>query len=777
MLRFKLKLAIRNLLKNKIYSALIIGGFSIGFTAFILIGLFYNAEHNIDTGFSNHKNMYRLYDTKKNLCNLDYELNTPLAENYPEIENTCPMEYSSGFKITIKDNETKNYTQVKHLIITNNNFFDIFSAEVVASLSDKPFSELNSLVITESVAKRIYGDKNPLGRTLNNEFLTGTVSAVIKDLPSNSSFKAELLLNSENEEFQMSQTCDNGICIYPTSHFLLLKDNTSIQQFSAKLNSTIKAFNTNVDNLALQPLTSIYLSDLQFQNDIHEKGNSKTLIIFLSIGILIILLSSINYLNYTISLQYAKMKEIGINKINGASSWQLISNSFFEIIIGIVVSIFISVLLASLLLPYTETLFGHNITLSDINFLQLIPVFLITIFSIIILNSIAPIYILSRFNIRYFLNKGRTLKGKQLGVKAMSTFQLTVSIALIAIVIVIFKQIDYVKHYDLGFNEEHLIKIDIPYLYPNPELIKKEMDKIPFIESSALSDGNPGGIKLMMGSGDKNNEFMINCVYVSNDYLNTMGVDLINGRDFLLGDKGKACLLNEKAVKEFGWNSIENKKYNNGGSNGFEVVGMVHDFNVQSLHANIDPVALIYDPEHRFDALSIRIVSGNIREQLNQIEKIWKQLLPEDPFSFEFYDSIFQKMYAKEEKLAKSIAFFSLIAVILTCMGILGQIFLICLNKRKEIGIRKVNGAKVSEIMIMLNKGFIKWIVMAFIIATPVAYYAMYKWLENFAYKSNLNWWVFALAGVIAIVISLLAVSWQSFRAATVNPVEALKNE
>lgn len=776
MLRFKLKLAIRNLLKNKMYSALIIGGFSIGFTAFILISLFYNAEHNVDTGFLNYKNIYRLYDTKKNTCNLDYKLNIPLSEKYPEIENTCPMEYTSGFKITIKDEETKKFTQVDHLIVTDNNFFDIFSVDVIASLSNKPFSSINSVILTESVAKRLYGDKNPLGRTLKSDFFSGVVSAVIKDLPPNSSFKAELLLNSDNKSFQMSQNCNNGECYYPTSHFLLMKNTTDISHFTKKLNLTIKEFNTNVDSLALQPLTDIYLSKLSLQDN-NEKGSSKALIIFLSIGILIILLSSINYLNYTISIQYAKMKEIGIHKINGANRWQMISNSLIEITFGIFISILISVILTSLFLPYTEILFGHKIVVTDINFFQLIPVFSLTITGIIIINSLAPIYILSRFNITNFLNNGRSLKGKQLGIKAMSTFQLTVSIVLIAVVIIIFKQLEFVKHYNLGFNEEHLIKIELPYLYSNPSLIKKEMTKLSFVENSALSDGIPGRIKLTMGSGSKENNFMISCINISDDYLKTMGINLIDGRNFLKSDKNKSCILNEEAIKQFGWNNIENKKYNNGNNNGYEVVGLVNNFNVQSLHSGISPVALIYDPDHRFDALSIKLKPGNIGKQIKQLQEVWKELLPDEPFNFQFYDSISQAMYAKDKQLAQSITFFSLIAVILTCMGILGQIFLICLNKTKEIGVRKVNGAKIHEIIMMLNKGFIKWLVIAFIIATPIAYYAMHKWLENFAYKTHLNWWLFLLAGFITLTITLLTVSWQSYRAATMNPVEALKNE
>lgn len=774
MIRFKLKLAIRNLLKNKLYSSLIIGGFAVGFTASILIALFYNAEHNVNTQFKNYKNIYRVYDAKRNKGALDYELYPVFKEQYPDIEDACPMEYSSNFEFNIKDADTNNYTRIKYSISTTNDFFNIFSTEVLASLSDKPFRDIHSAVITESVAKRLYGDKNPLGRTIKQEFFSATISAVIRDLPKNSSFQAELLLNAKNKDFQFSQECNDGVCIYPTQQFLLLKNSADPVLLAQNINHTIKQYNTNTDSLAMQNMADIYLSQLDL-GDWQAKGNSKMLLVFLSIAILIILLSSINYLNYSISMQYAKMKEIGINKTNGAGKIQLVLDLFIEVTLGIVISLLISLMLAVVFLPYSETLFGREIQIIDINLYQFLPVFSVTLLGIILFNSLAPIYVLSRFNITDFLSGGKRKKGKQIGKQAMLTFQLAVSIALIAAVMLIFKQLQYVKHYDLGFNEDHLVRLELPYLLPHPELIKKETAKLPFVTEAALSDGYPGMVKLYMGSGEKDNHFMVQTITVSNDYLKTMGITLLQGRNFLPGDKNKACLINEEAVKEFGWNTIEDKKYNN--RDGYNVVGMVKDFNVQSLHKGMPAVALIYNPDHRFNTLSLRLIPGNVGQQMAQIRKVWEDIIPDEPLDFTFYNDQFQAMYVKDDKLAKSITFFSFIAIALTCMGILGQIFLISLNRSKEIGIRKVNGAKISEVMTLLNRDFIKWVTIAFIIATPVAWYAMHRWLENFAYKTTLSWWIFALAGALALGIALLSVSWQSWRAATRNPVEALRYE
>ena len=777
MLRFKIKLAFRNLLKNKLYSSLIIGGFAIGFTASILIALFYSAEHNVDKHFARHEKIYRLYDAKKNDSGLDYKINAVIAEHYPDVETACPLAFSY-FPITLKDPETRNYTRVEYIISTNDDFFDVFSVPVLSSMEEKPFSQLNSAVITESVAKKLFGDENPLGRTIKEEFFTATVTAVMQDLPVNSSFKAELLLNSENEDFLMAQACNDGVCINPVEHFLLLKNDIDPDDFSDKMNASIGQFNTTTDSLALQSLSDIYLSPTKLGwTDEHTKGNSKMLFIFMAIAILIILLSSINYLNYTVSMQYAKMKEIGINKTNGAGKPHLLIDSLIEVTLGILIALAISIVLVSLLLPTTETLFGREIHLPDVNLQHLLPVFLGTIACIILLNSLAPIYILSQFNIVEFLQGGRKKNGKQIGRQLMLTFQLTVSIALIAVVMLIFKQLQYVKHYDLGFNEEHLVRIELPWLFENQTALRNEISDLSFVSSSALSNGYPGNINMSMGSGVEDDEFMVNCIYVTENFMKTMGVQLLDGRNFLAGDKGKSCLMNEAAVKRYGWENIDGKKFKSGREGGYDVVGTVNNFNVESLHSSLSPVALIYESDREYNTLSLRLIPGNIGQQISELRKIWKSMLPDDPMEFTFYDDQFQAMYIKEDKLSKSISFFSFIAIVLTCMGILGQIFLISLNRTKEIGVRKVNGATVSEILVLLNKDFVIWVVVALVIASPIAYYAMSKWLENFAYKTTLNWWIFALAGVLALGIALLTVSWQSWRAATRNPVEALRYE
>ncbi len=771
---FNLKLAIRNLLKNKFYSILIIGGFSIGFASCILIGLYYNSEHSVNKDYSNYKQIYRLYDEEDKNCYLPYDMLPVLAANYPEIENACPLLFAS-FEVPVVDEQLHVDTRINHIISTNNSFFKLFNPHIISSLDNLPFSGNKSVVITETIAKRMYGDKNPLGQdiTILNS-LNATVTAVIEDLPENSSFKAEILLNSENEEFRLRRF-DN---IYVTNHFIQLRNGANPNEFAGRLNQTIGNYGFETKDLELQNLADIYLSKLPMEDD-HSKGNSKMLTIFLFIAILILGLSSINYLNYIISVQYSKLKETGINKTVGAGWKQLVSYSVTEVAAGILVSVVFSIVLTIILLPATSALFGKQLYFQSLGLPKLLPIFAGIVFIIILVNSFAPVYLISKFNITDFLSGSRKRRGKQVSKQITLTFQLTASIALITVVLVIFKQLSFVKHYDLGFNQEMLARIDLPLNNPNIDALQQETQKLSFVKNSTLSFGCPGRVTNTMGSNTGENSFMLDCIFIGDDYLNTMGIELIKGRQLLDSDKGKACIVNEEAYTQYGWENLEGKKFNNAKENGYEVVGVAKNFNVASLHQKIKPAVLVYNTQRRlnYNMLSVRLAPGNTGEQLQQIREIWKKLIPDETMNVTFYNDQFQAMYVKEEKLGKAISFFSLVAVVLTCMGILGQIFLISMNRSKEIGVRKVNGAKVSEILILLNRDFTLYVFIAFVIASPIAWLAMNKWLENFAYKTNLSWWVFALAGVFALGIALLTVSWQSWQAATRNPVEALRYE
>jgi putative ABC transport system permease protein len=774
MISFNTKLALRNLIKNKVYSFLIIGGFSIGFAACILIGLYYFSEHSVNRNFSHYNQIYRLYDETNESYQIDYELYSKLQNDYPEIRQACPMGYLSGMEFTVKDEQSNSNIRISELISTNNSFFTLFEPEVTKMLGATPFEGRESVIITESVARRLFGNENALGRKIIiHQMFSATVTAVIKELPENSSFKAEILLNSDNESFRIFQSTKNGRRIYVTNHFLLVRNDADIKKLTATINTAI----SDGETFALQNLADIYLSPAT-ANDMHARGNRKMLTIFLFIALLIVVLSSINYFNYIITIQYSKLKITGIKKTIGASTRYLFSAIITEVTVGVLLSLMISLLIVFLLLPYSEVLFGKELLPLQAGVVKLIPVLLAIIIVVILVNSIAPVYLLSRFNVTEFLSGLQKKGGKQLGKQAMLTFQITVSVALIAVVLIIFKQLEFVKNHDLGFNKELLVRIDLPFNHPNLATLKKETEKFPFVKNSTLSFGCPGMINNRMGSNTGEKSFMLDCIYIDENFLQTMNIELIEGRQLMKGDFGKVCFINEEAFEKFGWDNLENRKYNSGREGGYEVVGVVKDFHVKSLHQKISPTALLYDLQNgEYNVLSVRLAPGKTGQYIEQIREVWGKVIPDETMNFTFYDDQFQMMYEKEERLAKSITFFSIVAIVLTCMGILGQIYLVSLSRIKEIGIRKVNGARTFEILTMLNKDFVKWVGFAFVIATPIAYFAMHKWLENFAYKTSLSWWIFALAGLLALGIALLTVSWQSWRAATRNPVEALRYE
>jgi putative ABC transport system permease protein len=773
-----LKLTFRNLKRNKLYSALSISGFAVGFAVCIIIALYTYNEFTIDHCYPNYDRITRVIDAKSNKCDLDYNMNAILREKYPEVEQACPVILLGGMDLTVKTD--KHFARFKGMISTTNDFYKMFSIRVVKHSGNLPFEGKESAVITESLAKSLFPDDDPLEKPiLIFGFLKATVTAIIEDFPKTSSIQASLLLNSENENFRFSQSCNEGKCINLYNHFLLLKRGTNPEAFTAKLNKTIGSYQPDIEKIYLQKLKNIYLTSGIAGNQ-NNSGNMTLIIIFISIGIVILVLSIVNYLNFYISLQYTKLKEIGIKKIHGASFRQLMSFSLFEVSVSIFLSVILSLFLVSFLLPIANPLLDRQLDIERISNPVLLMIFTCTIIVVIAINSFAPFYIHSNFNIHSFLSGSKSGRGKQPFRNMLTVFQFIISIVLLASVIILYKQISFAKNAELGFNKELLIRLNLPYSFHNQEALKQNLNQLTFCKDISLSNGVPGYINVGMGSNTGEKSFMLQCFFVDIDFLKTMGIKIKEGRPFLSGDMGKTCIMNEVAVEQFGWENIENRKFNNGQEGGYQVIGVVKNFHVESLRSKIQPVCLIFgdkDMAKQFYNVSIRLTTGDIDKKLQEIEKQWKSFIPDEPMDFSFYDDNFNAMYKQDERLGQSIGMFALIAFILTCMGIFGQIFQVCVNRTKEIGIRKINGASVSEVMVMLSKNFVKLIALSFVIATPIAWFVMHKWLQGFAYKTALSWWIFALAGLMALAIALITVSWQSWRAATRNPVEALRYE
>jgi len=770
---YNIKHAFNNLKKTASYSLLTIIGLSIGLFVFLSISLFVYNENTVDQNITNFQRIYRLYDAKENNCGIGYELADVINQNYPKVEANCVMNRFEWPMLLRANNKSIRF---KTGISTTNSFFDVFDIQFISKICDKPFPEKESIILTQASAKKLFGEKDPLGQAINvNNFFTAKVSAIIEGFPKNTSIEADYLLNCEDKEMRMSTTCNNGDCYNPMSHYIMLKDKSSETQFITQFNKTIPQFQSRVDSFALQELADIYLSE--YKEDSGSKMGNKSFINIVSIiGMIILILAIINYLNFSLSLQHSKIKEVSIKKVNGAGTLQLFFYYLAETLIIIVISTGFSISLIYAFKDSISSVLDGDLNVHILQEPVFITMFMVVLLIILLINSIIPAYSLLKLNIIDGLNNAVKRNDRSRVKTIFTTTQFTASMVLLISVFFIHKQLSYIETKDIGFNHHNLLRINVSNNLKNDNGLEQGIRELNFVENTSYSFGCPGEINMTMGSGIDDIDMDIQCIYVDSNFLKTFEISIINGRNFLGGDFHKAGLFNEAAMKEIGWDNLENRKFNNGRKEGYDIIGVVNDFNVSSLHNIQEPVCLLYDSYNSSSILSVRITPGQIKQQIKQLKEVWESI-SEDPFKFQFYDEFFNAQYQKERRLSNSITLMAIIAIILTLIGVLGQVIQTCAYRTKEIGIRKVNGAKVIEIVNMLNLNFAKWVFIAFILATPIAYYSINLWLNNFAYKTPISWWVFIVAGLIILVITFVTVSWQTIKVASRNPVESLRNE
>jgi putative ABC transport system permease protein len=766
-----LKQILRSLKNKRLYSFLNISGFAIGFAVVLLITLFIHNEITVDHSFNEHHRIYRLISSEGNNSFIKFEAAQELMYKYPEVEAATPVQYATGYSFTVGCEG--NYATLEDLVSTDNRFFTIFNLKLVEGFSSEPFSEKNSAVISQNMAGLLFGETNPLGKTIDiGGFIKVRITGIVQNFPPNSSFFSEIYINIEDEKLRIMQSVDNEVFWNPAYIYLKLKSGNSKALLAEKLSQPGNVLSSHKGNFWLQPLDDIYF-DKGIKNNYNRLANTSMIYLFMAIAALILLLSIANHVNFSISLQFSRLRETGIKKFFGAGVYQLANFHLTENLISVLLSFIIATIIVMEVLPLADRLFERSLDILNLTRYPVNLFILTVILAVTILTSIVPLYLVGKFDIQKFMS-GLIIKPKGGTINnILSVFQATVSIILIVSFITIYKQLSYAKHADIGFNKENLLRIKLPNNFERGDIVKQELGKLSFVKSSSLSLGVPGMINSRAGSGEEENQFWFNCIEVDEDFLGTFGLNLIAGRNFHEGDEGKSCIINQTAFKKYGWEDIENKKFKN---YGLQVVGVMNDFNVSSLHNQIEPAVLIF--KNRFkNTLTLRLEPGNVGQQIEQMKDTWNRIMPDYMFDYVFYNDYFNSLYKKEERLSIAVSIFSVLALLITLMGMTGLIFQTCLARSKEIGIRKINGAKVSEIMVILNRDLIKWVVIAYIIAVPVSYFAMQKWLQNFAYRTELNWWIFALAGILAIGISVLTVSFQSWRSATRNPVESLRYE
>ena len=775
------KIAFRNLQKNKTFSLINILGFGFGISICLGIAAYLLHEYSYDQYHAGSERIYRLIDAHNNSSMIDYRVKDLLTDNYPEIENACLFQLFQGqMPVTVQNRGV----YLDNVTSADNAFFEMFSIPFIQGNKDNPLPDLHSVILTESAAKKLFGDIDPIGQEMQlQRRFPLTVTGVIQDFPDNSSMQPQMIVNGENDDFKFSFRCEDGsdesTYRWPFSIYLLLNKRADKTALIAKINSHAELLRPFKEKIDLLSLADMYLYDGTHSSSI-KHGNPGLLKLLLSIGLTILILAIINYVNLTAAKQNRRYKEIGVKKSIGAHKKDILLQFFTESVLVACISFAIAVLFLLQSVPIYRSIFYD--TFSVYHLLNYWYVIIPSVILLGVISGFGSAYLFSSIHpIKALKGQVFAKRGRFSWRSGLTVFQFVVSIALIFCIIVMQKQIGYVKHNDPGFDEEQLLKLDMPWIQQtdknNALLLVNNFRQYPGILSASMTNGVPGHITTYMGSNMTGKKISLPIIYADLFFLQTFGIQVARGREPMPGDYGTTCLMNEAAYQFFEWTDLENKRFDNGRPGGFEVIGIVNDFHYGSLKSSIEPMCILLMNDAYPSHLNIRIAAGQIGETMEFIQRTWQEILPQYPLEYEFYDAWLDAMYREDERIGKAIGLFAALAIVISCLGILGMAIFSTQQRTKEIGVRKVVGASVADILVMLTKNFTQWVLLANIFAWPIAWYAMNKWLQSYAYRIELRWWIFALAGVFAMLIALLTVSWQAIRAARANPVESLRYE
>lgn len=783
--------AIRNLKRNKAFSIINIMGLALGLMCSLFIWLWVKDERNMDKFNAHSSQIYDIYERQFSGGKIQTQTYTPgvLAD---EMKRVLPqVQYASGFAQGF--GWSTNTFRAENKIINENgafagaDFFKIFNYKLIEADAASALSTPADIAVSRRMATNFFGSpQNAIGKTIrfNNE-KDFRISAVF-EAPQNASARFDYLINwySFLEMHDNMKSWDNtGVATY-----VMLKPGTDAAKFQQKITHFLNKYSQfsgdySVD-LAMQPFDEMYLYS-NFNSQGYPEGGRITYVrIFSLVAIFILLIACINFMNLTTARSIKRAKEIGVRKVMGAFRTSLIAQFIGEAIIMAFISMIIAVALAGLLLPAFNQLIQKQIILplSDVSFwINIIVISLITgIFS-----GSYPAIFLSSFNpVKVLKGKLRSGSNHVAFRKVLVVFQFVLSVILIIGTIIVSKQVNYIQTKDIGYNRDNLLYIPQDgAIGPKYELFKQEAMQLPGIKSISRISQNPTVISTATwGVGwegkDPNFKPTFSDAGVGYEFAKTMNIQVLQGHAFSkeFATDSIGYILNEAAVKETGYKNPIGMPFTLWGRKA-TIVGVIKDFNFSSLHSEIKPLVLYLENNGEKGTLLVRTQAGKATEALAGLGKLWKQMNPEFPFSFQFADEAYNRLYKNDEMAGKLSHWFAALAIFISCLGLLGLVMFTAEQRTKEIGIRKVLGANVVSVFGLLSKEFLLLVVIALLIATPVAWLAMSKWLQGYAYHTGISWWIFLLAGGSAILIALITVSFQAIKAAVANPVEALRSE
>jgi putative ABC transport system permease protein len=785
-----LKTAIRSIRKQKLYSFINIAGLGVGIATSLIIMLWVQDELSYDKFHKNYNNIYRLVANWQNSdgtifphARVPYPLGPALQNSYPEVKESLHFKVLNDCLVKLGEN---NYYE-KRFCFADSNFFRMFSFPLIKGDPQNVINDLTSLVISESMATKYFGNKNPIGKILTiNNSQDFQVTGIMKDVPTHSHLQFDFIANFE---YLIANEWSTRWMDHIYYSYVELAPETDASGFGAKIKNYIienKYDITNVE-VVLQPLKDIYLRS-HYANDYSGYSNERTkyIYIFSIVAFIVLLIASINFMNLATAQSTTRAKEIGVRKVSGALKNHLIKQFLSESVFTAILASLFAILLIYLLLPTINSLTGKDFDLLLFMSSKIVIFFFtITLLTGLLAGSYPALYLSS-------FRPANVLKGRlRMGVKGrplrriLVIAQFSLSIILLIGTFVVHDQIIFMQNKNLGFNKENIIYMrNRGKLKNNFEPFKEELIKHSDIKNitaaSSLPLNNVGGTTGVDWEG-KSPDYRISWkrVIVDYDYLKTFGFELIKGRDFsrnISTDAASAFIINETGAKILGFDDPIGKRFGWEDTEGGEIIGVVRDFHMNSLHEKIEPTLIKIIPEW-FSYIFVKVNSNNFRKVIQYVEDVHTKLNPDFPFGYNFLDKDFEIQYLSEQRISRTFKYFTIVAVFISCLGLLGLSFFVAEQRTKEIGIRKVFGANVPIIMSHLLKDFIKWVFVANLIAWPIGYYIMNQWLLNFAYRTAINWNIFIFSGFLSILISIITISYKSIHAALANPIDTLKYE
>jgi putative ABC transport system permease protein len=788
------KIAARNLWKHKVFSLINVMGLTVGMTACFLIFLYVKFELSYDTMHTKADRIYRVVSDIKTPTEVikasgpAWPVAPNIAKEFPEVEAAVRVSRTSMLvrKDDIKFQETNS-------LWADTTFFRIFDFKMVHGNPATALKEPFSVVFTESAAKKYFGNSNPVGKTLliTGEGLPATVTGVIKDIPENSQIKADMVVSMSTLTQKFNTGLDEQWGNYGSSQYLLLKPATNAKLLEKKFPAFLEKMNGKemkesqmYPTLFLERLRDVYLRSER--GGITESGSINNVYIFSIVAIFILLIACINFINLTTARSAERAKEVGIRKVVGAARFQLARQFIGESVLLCFIAFALSLMLTALMLPLFNGLAGKTISTGIFSNMTY-PLMLFGASLVIgLLAGTYPALVLSSFKPVVVL-KGRFATGSK-GImlrKGLVIAQFTISIALIIGTIVVYNQLKYMRSQDLGFNKNQVMIVETNG-DPGKNSFAESLKALPAVKSVATSSSVPGGGNPGAYSEIENNKgdlqiANLDLYFVDFDYINAFKIKMAAGRAFSRDfgtDTTQSMILNEAAVKMFGYKSpaeAVGRRFKQWGREG-KIIGVMKDFHYRSLQEEIKPLSMRIEPDG-CNLACVNLSGNNLPATITSIEKKWKTAIPNRPFSYYFLDEFFDRQYRSEQRFQKLFFNFAILAIFISCLGLLGLASYSTMLRTKEIGVRKVMGASVSRIVGLLSKDFLLLVAISFVIAAPLAGYFMHKWLVDFAYRIDLSWWVFAVAGFAAMIIALATISFQAIKAAIANPVKSLRSE